>query len=381
MENILILGASEEMVPLIGLAKKRGYRVVATDRNPDSKGLKHADISLNINSLDKELALRVARQYDVKGVITCAELLLPTVSYLCREMDLPGPDEFVSQISTDKYLFRCLSEEKGLNVPAFRLLKNTKDLKAPEINYPFVIKPVDYSGSSGVALVKDAKDFETYYSESMKFSRSGRVIIEEFVEGREFSVETLSQHHVTHIIAITEKTVSGECRFVEERHIIPGDLTQAEEVAIRGEVMKMADSFGINNCPTHTEIMLTHQGRPVLIETGARPGGDNIGFVLVEQATGISMYENLLNLALGQPLDVSRTKQHAAGIQYITPLNYSQMIRNHIKAINDQNLYRYEIENKKITDAFNNSNDRLGYYIFTSNTREKLIKSLDFYKG
>jgi carbamoyl-phosphate synthase large subunit len=168
---------------------------------------------------------------------------------------------------------------------------------------------------------------------------------------------------------------------VEERHIIPGDLTQAEEVAIRGEVMKMADSFGINNCPTHTEIMLTHQGRPVLIETGARPGGDNIGFVLVEQATGISMYENLLNLALGQPLDVSRTKQHAAGIQYITPLNYSQMIRNHIKAINDQNLYRYEIENKKITDAFNNSNDRLGYYIFTSNTREKLIKSLDFYKG
>lgn len=94
------------------------------------------------------------------------------------------------------------------------------------------------------------------------FHESGKVIVEKFVEGREFSVETLSQGWPDFYYCLTEKITKGEEQgfFVEDAHLIPANLSVAEKCLIETEVLKAISVIGVNNCPTHTEVKLNADG-------------------------------------------------------------------------------------------------------------------------
>ena len=239
-----------------------------------------------------------------------------------------------------------------------------------------ILKPVDYSGSGGVVLIRNRYDFIEKKMETLSFSLSKKAIAEEFLIGQEYSIETVSQNEITHVLAITEKHTVGKNRFVEDRHIIPADLSQLTEGIIKKEVIKMATAMKMNNCIGHTEVMLTSRG-PVIIETAARPGGDNICFKLVELSTGINMYRNMFNLSINRNVVILPTKKNYAGIQFITQLNKVEIQ----KKINDKApvFIDYFFKNKN-SNKLKQSIDRLGYFVFCSKNREELIRWLDFYK-
>jgi len=378
MKIIMILGITKELFPLVDIARENGYKVLATDRNPESEGLKYVDIPVVLDSLDEELVLALATKYKIAAITTRTEMLLPTVSFICEKLDLLGPSSLVSSLSNDKYLFREFMNKSEIAVPDYLLVDESTSVEAveSELKYPFILKPVDYSGSGGVVLIENRSDFIDKKTESLSNSSSKRAIAESFLSGKEYSIETVSQNNITYVLAITEKHVVGKNRFVEDRHVIPANLLDADENSIKNEVIKMADAMGMNNCIGHTEVMLTPNG-PVIIETAARPGGDNICFKLVELATGINMYRNMFNLSVGIEAISLASKKEFAGIQFITALN-KNYINNALESQLSKFLeYCFE-DNENV--ELKQSTDRLGHFICSSNDRETLIESLSFPK-
>jgi biotin carboxylase len=374
---VLVLGATSEMLPLMELARSDGYKVAATDRNPDAPGLIFADFPFPGDVSQNDTLEQLVEALRPAGILTRVELLLPRMARVCRQFNLPGPSEQVAAMSVDKYLFRQAMEHGGLITPRYAEITPSVALSKALLHtgFPAIIKPVDFSGSTGVLRVDTPGEADHALKIAMRTSPTGRVIVEQLLSGREFSVETWSQNHRTHIAAITEKRVSDNGQFVELQHTIPATISEHERVMIEEETQKMARVMALNDCLTHTEIMLTSEGA-VLIETGSRPGGDMIGLTLVEMATGINMNRIMLNLALGLPMPEMQVQQGAATICYVTAENLARVQQKHDSLLKDPNFAGYEKLRSDDPGKLESSADRMAYYLFRAADISSLQKSI-----
>jgi carbamoyl-phosphate synthase large subunit len=374
----MILGGSETQIPFINIAKNKGYKTIVTDMNKDAYALKFADISLNINALDKELVLKYAKEYKIAGILTKTESLLRTVSYVSSKLNLIGLSNLAAEASHNKLLLRRCMEERGIQVPKYSVVKSISEIDCinNKINYPIVIKPVDSGGSRGVVKIHNEIEFRKSFYDTMKYSDVGEIIIEEFVDGKEYSIETVTQNGKTNIVCITEKTTSGYPYFVETRHMVPANLDDITYDSIKNIVIQTLEAISVNNSIAHTEVKVTDKG-PIVIETGARFGGDYICTDLITLATGISMYENLINIIISEPITVKNTLGSYSGIQFVTSFNWKNAIKKHSEIIKDDNYVKHEYYNRENNNKLTNSADRLGYYIFKSDSRKSLLESLD----
>lgn len=380
MKKIMIIGAGEFQIPLIKECKKQGFFVIATDGNPKAEGFDFSDIALNIDTLDMETTLLKAREYGIDGITTTSDYPVRTVAHVCEKLHLPGLNLAAAEISTNKFLLRECLMKNNIDSPVYYIVHNEIELNnlIGKLEFPLVVKPVDSSASRGVQQVNNSEELTKAYEEALIYSKSGNVIIEEFLEGPEFSVESLTQNGKTNIIAITEKTTGGFPYFVEQRHVIPATLIESDENQIKEIVNKVINILGINNSACHTEIKLTKKGVRI-IEVGARLGGDYITSDLVPLSTGINMLENIIKISLGIDIDIDKKLNNYAGIQFITPDNYD-VVLNNIKILkDDSSLVRFKIDDFNKCNKFNNSTDRLGYYISVSEKRAHLDKTLDRY--
>lgn len=378
MKKILILGAGEMQVPIIIKCNSLGYQTIVTDYSENAPGFTEASVPLVIDTLDTEKNLEVAKEFQVDGVLTTSDAAVNTVAYICEKLSLPGLSRTAAKIATNKYLQREILYKNNLFSP--RLVKTSKlgdvENKIANWTFPLVVKPVDSSASRGVIRVNAVKELRPAFTEAQKYSTSGNIIIEEFLKGTEYSVESITQHGITSVIAITEKyLIKDSDFFVEERHIIPANLHILQKENIINYVKRIIGLFQINNSATHIEIMLTKTG-PVLIELGARLGGDYITSHLVPLSTGVDMEKNIILLALNEKIEVSPTLNKFAGIQFLHGKNYQSA-----KEILEEDNSWIKSEFKKFKDSpVKNSLDRLGYFIFQEESRERLIKKLNFNK-
>ena len=381
-QKVLILGASSEMIPLITLASEEGYRVLATDRNPQSPGLNHADIPIVMDALNREEVVRVALENQVSGILTRSEVLLPSLAYACDICQLPGPSETVAALSVDKLLFRQCMKSSGLPGPLFTAPSDLDEVKKglEIIGLPAIVKPVDFGASSGVQRVNTLQDALEAFEVARKISRTGRVLLESLMHGTEVSVETWTQGGMTHIAAITSKMVSDNGHFVETGHQIPALLSKGEQQQVIQHVNEMAIAMGLDDALAHTEILLTPEG-PRLIETAARPGGDLIGLKLVELATGINMNRIMLYLALGKEIIPTVPENHAVAIRYVTTLNKEFCRAHHPQILQDPYCIEYFIEREDDPGVLKSSSDRLGYYLFRAPDMNALRESLKVFHG
>lgn len=379
-KKVLILGATDEMIPLMELAKREGYKVLATDRNPDAAGLKYADTAFNTDASDLSKVMGIATAYQIDGILTRTELLLPVLASVCAATGLPGPSEEVAAMSVDKYLFRQKMAAAGLRTPRYCLPESLTGVRhAIDITgIPAIVKPVDYSGSTGVKLVRSLDEAKEAWQNAIKISPSGRAIIEEFLIGREVSVETWSEGRRTHIAAITDKQVSTNDHFVELRHTIPANISSEERELVEEEVQHMAGAMKLNNCITHTEVLITGKG-PVIIETGARPGGDNIGLRLVELATGINMNRIMLYLAVGRKVPIPALRNHAAAIQFISDENMALCQTKHDTLVKDPNFVEFCRLREDNPENLSSSADRLAWYLLKAENLQSLNQSIKLF--
>lgn len=374
MKKILILGGSEIQMAIILRAKELGLYTIVADYNPDAVALKYADKKLIISTNDIQALTQVAQQNQIDGVLTTSDYPVRSVAHICEMLKLSGLTLNAAILCTDKFLLRDHLAKNHFLVPKYKIIKSKDELH--EIDYfPCIIKPVDSSGSRGVRRVNNREELPETYEYSVQHSNSATTIVEEFIEGEEYSVETLTQKGVTSIIAITKKTVKGDngCFFVEDRHVIPADILVKNEIVISEYVVKVIDTLNLRNSPTHTELKINKKGI-YIIEIGARLGGDFITSDLVPLATGVDMLENTINIALNKEIFVSKTLDKYAGIQFINSKNYTR-ISNFLKTRNPLIVKQLVLPYKDV--PLTSSFDRLGYFIVQADSREELNKTLN----
>ena len=324
MKKLMILGASILQLPAIQQAKKMGLHVIAVDMNPNAIGFKEPGIQCEvISTIDIPAVLKCAKDNAIDGIMTLAsDMPMQTVAVVAEKLGLVGISKETALKATNKAFMRDALQGCNVPIPVYHRVSDYPELVKAIDNimnngYKCIVKPADNSGSRGVDLLKNRtpENLQKAYDYSKTFSRTGELVVEEYMEGPEVSVETLSIDGNCHVIQITDKITTGAPYFVEMGHSQPSMLSEKikEEIA---EVAKAANkALGIMDGPSHTEIKVTKDG-PKIVELGARLGGDNITTHLVPLSTGVNMVECCIRIALGEVPDITAKYNKAAAIRY-----------------------------------------------------------------
>lgn len=320
----MILGASILQLPAIEKAKEMGIDVISVDMNPEAVGFKVDGIKKEvISTIDIPAVLDVAQRHKIDGIMTLAsDMPMRTVAVVAEKMNLIGIDYDTAIKATNKADMRMALKEHGVPIPIFYRV-NTKEefysavQKIKDAGYRCIIKPADNSGSRGIDLLENfEKDtLDKAYEYSKQSSRSGDLMVEEFMEGAEVSVETLSVDGKCNVIQITDKLTTSAPYFVEIGHSQPSQLPENTKEQICQVAIAANKAIGIENGPSHTEIIVTRDG-PKIVELGARLGGDNITTHLTPLSTGVDMVKACIKIALGEKPDIERKWNKGAAIRY-----------------------------------------------------------------
>jgi len=245
------------------------------------------------------------------------ECLLPTAQAAVALGILSNPVGPV-QMSRDKVAMRVALQDSDVPSVRFRSCTCMQDAVAflLEVGGKVILKPATGSGSRGVALVETPLDVESAWAWLIQES-SLPAILEEYVEGPEFSIETLSIEGAHEVVAITEKITSGAPHFVETGHQIPARLEESECDSIHATTLALLERIGHRWGPAHTELRMTRNG-PVVIETQTRFGGDQI-WEMAALVTGTLLAEETIRGLLGLPNMARQPVTPAAAIRFFTP--------------------------------------------------------------
>ncbi len=376
MKRFMILGASILQLPAIRKAKEMGLEVVAVDRDEHAVGFACADIPLVISTLDIPRVVDAAKEYRISGAMTLAsDMPMRTIAALVKELGIPGIDEQTAIRATNKAEMRRCLKEHSVPIPAFFIARNYEEyLEAVQrLGSAAIVKPADNSGSRGVFLIRDAHDnkqVEMGFLHSKAYSRSGDIVVEEYMSGHEVSVETLSMRGDVHILQITDKLTTGAPHFVEMGHSQPSCLSAESITKVKKVAADAVIAVGIRNGPSHTEIMVTNDG-PKIVELGARLGGDCITTHLVPLSTGVDMVECCIRIALGEEADFTPRFAMGSAIRYfpshagaLTAVEGLDMARA-VDGVRQVSIVKYEGDT--LSDV-SSSTDRIGFVIAQAET-------------
>lgn len=321
--KIMILGASILQLPAIEKAKEMGLEVIAVDMNPDAVGFSVPGVIKEvISTIDTPAIAEAAKRHNINGIMTLAsDMPMQSVAAVSRELGLVGISEDTALKATHKTFMRNALRDNGVPVPMYFGAKGKDEYmsavkKIRDAGYKCIVKPADNSGSRGVYLLDESSDPDAVYDYAMQYSHSGEIVIEEYMEGPEVSVETLAVDGDIHVIQITDKITTGAPYFVEMGHTQPSMLSEAVKHEISELAVSANKAIGIVNGPSHTEIKVTKEGAKI-IELGARLGGDCITTHLVPLSTGIDMVECNIRIALGEKPDLTRKYNKGSAIRYL----------------------------------------------------------------
>ena len=319
-KTILIFGGGENQLTLIQAAKALGVTSVVIDPNPEAPGKGYADHFEIVGPSDYELTKKVALKYRVDGIVTSQmENPLRIMARLAHELDFIFPSPEVIERCRNKYLMKQAFLEHNVHCAKGILIKNYNQITTEILEgfiFPLIIKPTDSHSSRGVYRVNDFEELFEYEHESRSYSSDNSIVVEEFIEGPEYSVEALTCKGKTSIIQYTEKIITNYPHTVELGHIQPADLKEEQKEEINSVVINAIKALGIDNSATHTELKLTRKGA-VIIEIGARLGGDYISSYLTLTSTGVNMDEGAIKIALGNEPDVIHKQQCNSYIKYL----------------------------------------------------------------
>lgn len=374
----MIVGASVLQLPAILKAKEMGLHVAVVDFNPQAIGIPYADEYYNASTMDEDAVLAAAVDYQPDGIMTLAtDMPMRGVAKVSDKLHLHSINYDTAVKATDKYYMIKAFKAYGVPSPWYYDIDTIEDLKELDgkVTFPCIIKPTDNAGSHGVAKVNSFQELVANYEYAHSCSRHGKVIVEEYLDGPEVSVEVMVVNGEVHILQITDKITTEAPHFVEMGHTQPSCLPSETQQQIR-EVAEMAcKSLGLDRGPAHVEMKVTERG-PVMIELGARMGGDNITTHLVPLSTGIDMVGSTIKVALGEEPDITPTLNCGSAIRYF------EVPFGTIKAIEGVEEAEKIPGVKQITftktvgeesTPIQCSNDRIGFVIAQGDTAEDAV--------
>lgn len=373
MRKLAIIGASYLQQPLVEKCKEMGVYSIcfAWEEGAVCKDL--CDKFYPISTMDKEAILKVCREEKIDGISTIAsDVATLTVNYVAEQMGLVGNPDKYSQVATNKYLMRQCFMEHNVPSPKFCLTDGQIPDLIKEFRFPVIVKPTDRSGSRGVEKVQERKKLQEAIDRACKESFQKKAVIEEFVKGREISVESISFNGKHYILQITDKVTTEAPFFVELEHHQPSSLPEDIKARVKDIVLNALKALHIQYGASHAELKITKDGDICVIEIGARMGGDFIGSNLVQLSTGYDFLKGVIEVALGDFEEPKLTENKCSGVFFLC-----EETKDILPIIQNGKNYP-EIVRAEITDPvlrrIEQSADRSGYFIYQADKRFELNK-------
>ena len=376
-QRLAVIGASYLQQPLVEKAKEMGLEVhcFAWEEGAVCKDL--ADHFYPISIIEKEEILSICQQIGINGICTIAsDVAAPTVAYVAEKMGLVGNSYESAVRANNKYLMRESFSKADVPCPKY-MVATPNTLNTPAVldglrdfQYPIIIKPSDRSGSLGVSKICTPGEYYPAIKQAMKVSFRHEAMIEEFIDGREISVEFISYQGHHYPLQITDKVTTEAPHFVELEHHQPSSLSKEMYETIYSITEKALNALGITNGASHSEYKITPKGRIAIMEIGARMGGDFIGSDLVRLSTGYDFLKGVIEVALGIFKKPNITEHKYSGVYFLC--KETEYLLPFFNMWESNHEIRYcEVIDNNLRNVLCSA-DRSGYFIYQSDRKFEL---------
>jgi len=305
MSKVLIVGCGFPQLGLLRAARELGLHVIGVDANPSSIGARICQEFHEASTHDVEAIVRVARMARAQGITTCgSELALASTVRAAQALGMPfyGDAATVDRCQA-KDLMREAYRSGGAPIPAFASASALADVETfvAEQGLPIIVKPSRGWGQRGVSKVETRSELDAAYRRAHDASTAGIVIVEEFVEGTEFSVNAYTSDGETMVCSVTERIITHypDPPGITFAEWYPSGLDRTGEDRAIAAALAGIRALGIRRGPTYTQLRLGPKGAK-LVETAYRLGGGLDPDVAL-LASGISLFRKILGVALSKP--------------------------------------------------------------------------------
>lgn len=372
--KIIVIGANEFQKKMVTKANELGYEthVFAWEEGAAAKDEAHFFYPVSITEKDKILSY--GKKIKPVGICSIAsDLAMPTVNYIANKLGLVANSLECTELTTNKFKMRTSLSKAELPCPKYQLVKDFKDI-CGIMEFPLIIKPIDRSGSRGVYKVNNINEINEAIVNARNVSFVEEVLVEEYIEGKEYSIECISQNGQHSFLQVTEKFTTGSPNFIEKGHLAPARLTDDMKNDIVKIIKKSLDVLKVQNGPSHSEVKITPRGEIKIIEIAARMGGDFIGSDMVYISTGFDFLRNTINVAVKKEINLNHSpKDKMAIVGFIFNSADKQRFEK-LKKMHSNVIKEYEI--KENMNSVQDSSSRNGYYILEVDSDKILIEVL-----
>jgi phosphoribosylamine-glycine ligase len=383
----MILAGGNDQIALIEELRRyfnNEVYIILVDMSSNVKAVPFADKFLQISTMDREAVLVAARAENIDYILTaCGDQPLSTMAYVSARMGLPCylTEEQV-QLLTNKLHMKRMMIENGIPTSKYVAIGrewNLSDFK--HLNYPLVVKPVDSNGSKGVKKVESADDIQKYLDEAFGYSLSGDVIVEEFNEGSELSIDVYVEGNSAKILSVIslEKIKQNKDSFTIVQSNYP-PICEYDSEEIKRVVQQIVDVFGLKDTPLLIQAIQTTRGLRV-VEFSARMGGGS-KFRSIKTFSGVDIMNVYVRMVMGEKPSVNpqRLVNNASmSFVYCTPGVFSKICG--FDELVAQGVikyyYTYKMPGCEIVKS-NTSSDRVAGFMIVGDSLQEVKQKIEY---
>lgn len=376
----LVLCGGLPQIALIQDLKERGITTLLADRNENVAARAYADEFYNVSVLDVDAVRQLAKDEKVDFVLTvCADQVLQVAAQVSEELGLPSYLDFktAERVSKKSFMKKTFIENR-IPTAQYVVMHTYHETKIKHLKYPIIVKPEDAYSSRGVTKVNTAQELKAAFSKAIEISRTKNAIVEEFVEGREITVDAYIENGKAHILCLSELFKIGEdSKFVINRSSHPADVSESTAAKIADTAQKIANGFGLKDTPILIQLLV--RGEEIfVVEFCARTGG-GIKFLMIKKFTGFDVVKAVVDLTLGiKPHVGELVKQPFKTVNEFIYCKKGVLdrVEGFEELLKDGIITEFSYFKPKgsVFGEINGSGDRFAYFSISAETQEMLLK-------
>ena len=384
----MLLGGLRYLLPVIEAAHQQGYYVITADYLPHNIAHKFSDEYCNVSIIDKEAVLKEATRLQIDGIMSFAcDPGVVAASYVQNKMGLPsfGPFESV-EILQNKDRFRAFLQKNGFNVPQAKGFDSVDAAMSEKYWFPWpvIVKPTDAAGSKGVSRVEKADDLKAALEYAMKYSISGRIIVEEFIEKEGCSSDTdcMSVDGKLVFVSFNAQRFDDKATnpYTPAAYSWPSTFTLEQEEYLTSEIQRLITILKLQTSVYNIETRIGTDGKPYIMEFTPRGGGNRLCEML-RYATSVDMITAITRYVVGDTIEESVIQKPYNGHWAEIILHSDRTgIFDHIEISDVMNAEIVEqdlwVSKGDRVDSFEGANNAIGTLVLRFPTAEVLEEAI-----
>ena len=316
-KKLMLLGGIRYLLPVIKAAHEQGYYVITADYLPDNIAHKYSDEYVNVSIIDKEAVLKIAREKEIDGIMSFGvDPGVIAASYVQNQMGLPsfGPFESV-EILQNKDKFRAFLSQNGFNVPWAFGFDSVEDAfkNREKFSYPLIVKPTDSAGSKRCTRVGEEAELNAALEYAIKYSISGKIIVEEFLEKKGCSSDTDSyaESGVLKFVSFSAQRFDENAvnPYTPAAYSWPSTFTVEEERYLTSEIQRLITLLDMKTAVFNIEARVGMNGKPYIMELTPRGGGNRLCEML-RYATSVDLITAITRAMVGDDPGIVEQKPY-----------------------------------------------------------------------